>query len=221
MPVETGVLEQLARFSTPSVANGIETFDLRGRHEGYTDGSIVCRFPDLGVAVGYAATATIRAREPGEDHSRTLWAHVLAQPAPRIVVVQDLDEPPGVGSLWGEVNSTIFKALGALGVVTNGCVRDLEEMRTNGFHAFSASVCVSHASVHVASVGEPVSVGGLEVSPGDLLHMDRHGVLHVPDAIAPALPAAIEEVEARERGVIEMFRAPDFDARRFVGDVGH
>ncbi len=181
------------------------------------DASVRCMFGELGPLVGYAATATIRAREPGESRDRDLWAHVLSVPAPRVVVIQDLDDPAGVGSMWGEVNSNIFQAFGAIGIVTTGCVRDLDEMRSLGFHAFAGSVGVSHAYVHVVDVGVPVMVGGLEVAPGDLLHGDQHGVISVPHDVAERLPAAIRDLEQKEKGVISMFRAEDFDAERFAG----
>ena len=215
------VLDELRAFSTPSIANGIETFEMRPRESGYMDESIRCMFPELGVMVGYAATATIRARDAGESANRELWAHVMSVPEPRVVVIQDLDDPPGVGSYWGEVNSTVFRAFGAIGVVTNGCVRDLDEMRAKPFHAFAGSVGVSHANVHVVDVGLTVTVGGLKVSPGDLLHADQHGVIAIPFEIAERLPEAVRNVEKSERGVIDMFAAPDFSPEDFVGDVKH
>jgi 4-hydroxy-4-methyl-2-oxoglutarate aldolase len=215
-----GIVDELRIFSTPSVANGIETFDIRGRHEGFMNASVRCMFGDLGPMVAYAATATIRAATPGESKDRELWAHVYSLPSPRVVVVQDLDDPCGHGSLWGEVNSNIFQAFGAIGVITNGCVRDLDEMRALGFHAFAGSVGVSHAHVHVEEVGVPVMVGGLAVSPGDLLHGDKHGVCNVPLDIAADLPDAIRKLEAREKDVIAMFRGPDFKPESFIGESG-
>jgi len=213
-----GIVDELRNFSTPSVANGIETFDIRERHEGFMNASVRCMFPDLGTMVAYAATATIRAARPGESKDRELWAHVYSLPSPRVVVVQDLDDPCGHGSLWGEVNSNIFQAFGAIGVITNGCVRDLDEMHALGFHAFAGSVGVSHAHVHVESVGVPVTVGGLAVSPGDLLHGDKHGACNVPLEIAAKLPDAIRKLESREKDVIAMFRGPDFKPETFIGE---
>jgi regulator of RNase E activity RraA len=137
------------------------------------------------------------------------------------VVVQDLDDPPGAGSYWGEVNSTIYSAFGAIGVVTNGCVRDLDEMRAKPFFAFAGSVCVSHANVHVVDVGVPVTVGGLLVRPGDLLHGDKHGVVSIPAEIAARVPEAVREVERAEHGIIEMFSSPTFAPEDFIGDVRH
>lgn len=210
-PVHPALLDELRRYPTPAVSNGIETFAVRSRADQFTGGSVTCRFPDLGPMVGYAATARIRAAEAGEATPvAQLWEHVSKVPEPRIVVVQDLDDPPGVGSFWGEVNSNIFRALGAIGTVTNGCVRDLAEMEGLGFHAFAGSVGVSHAYVHVVEVGNPVTVDGLTVRPGALLHGDRHGVLSVPSEVAPDLPDAIRRIESREREIIELCQSPDF-----------
>ncbi|HYZ92559.1 MAG TPA: RraA family protein [Actinomycetota bacterium] len=218
----SALIDELRSFSTPSILNGIETFDVRPRETGFMDSSIRCMFPELGVMVGYAATATIRSRDVGPpSKDRELWAHESSLPSPRIVVIQDLDDPPGVGSYWGEVNSTIHTAFGAIGVITNGCVRDLDEMRAKPFFAFAGSIGVSHANVHVVDVGLPVTVGGLEVKPGDLLHGDQHGVALIPFEIAEKLPEAVRDVEHKEQGVINLFSAPDFDASKFIGDVTH
>jgi len=205
--------QELASFSTPSVANGIETFEVRPRDEGFVDGSIRCQFPQLGTIVGYAATARIRSTRKSEGdgvHSSELWRHVMAVPEPRIVVVEDMDDPSGVGSFWGEVNANVFKAFGCAGVVTNGGVRDLPEMESLGFQAFSSTVCVSHAYVRVVEVAQPVKVGNLGIRPGDLLHGDRHGVVAIPISIAADLPAAVRAIEAAERDKISFCQSPGF-----------
>lgn len=220
--LDRAVLDALSEFSAPSIANGIETFDVRPRNTGYMDASVRCMFPELGVALGYAATATIRAAEPGENANRDLWTHVASLPEPRIVVIQDLDEPTGIGSFWGEVNANIHQAFGAIGVITNGCVRDLDEMRNLGFHAFAGSVGVSHAYVHVVDVGVPVRIGGLDVQPGDLLHADQHGVISIPFEVAADLPDAIRKLEDDEKGVISMFRSsPESFLENVKGDPKH
>jgi regulator of RNase E activity RraA len=210
-PLDRAALAELQAFSSPSLSNGIETFAVRPRNEGFADPSVRCMFPELGARIGYAATATIRAATEGDRlPPSALWEHVLATPEPRIVVVQDLDDPPGVGSYWGEVNGSIFTALGCVAVVTNGAVRDLTEMRTIGIQAFAGCVAVSHAYNHLVSAGAPVTVGGLDVRPGDLLHGDQHGVLAIPPEIAPELAAATHRVEEAERDIIELCRSPDF-----------
>jgi 4-hydroxy-4-methyl-2-oxoglutarate aldolase len=195
------------------LSNGIETFDVRPRNEGFADATVRCMFPDLGARIGYAATAAIRSAADGDRIAPSaLWEHVLELPEPRVMVVQDLDDPPGVGSYWGEVNGSIFTALGCVAVVTNGAVRDLAEMRAIGIQAFAGSVAVSHAYVHLVQVGDPVTVGGLSVRPGDLLHGDQHGVLSIPFGIADALASATRRVETEEQDLIEFCRSPDFSA---------
>jgi 4-hydroxy-4-methyl-2-oxoglutarate aldolase len=215
-PLPGGVLEALKRYDTPTLSNAIETFDVRPRDQGFASIDVRCMFPDLGVMVGYAATATIRARARGDSHEAALWAHVRSLPTPRVVVVEDLDEPPAHGAMWGEVQSSIFKALGCAGAVTDGCVRDLEEVRGLGFQLFARGPGVSHSYVHVTSAGEPVTVGGLTVHPGDLLHADRHGVLLIPVEIAPELPAAADRVIEREQTFLRWVRSPDFDPDRLA-----
>jgi regulator of RNase E activity RraA len=214
MPDE--VLEALRRYDTPTLANAIEEFDVRPRDEGFANTEVRCMFPELGVMVGYAATATIRARGAGQGDQTALWAHVRSCPAPRVVAVQDLDDPPAHGALWGEVNASVFQALGCAGAVTNGSVRDLDEVRGIGFHFFARGAGVSHAYVRIESVGKPVQVGGLVVAPGDLIHADQHGVLLVPHEIAAELPAAADRVIEREQTFLRWVRSPDFDPDRLA-----
>src|SRR5256886_13402797 len=178
---------------------------------------IRCLFPELGPVVGYAATATIRALGRPEHADQTaLYLHVREVPAPRVVVVQDLDEPPGCGSLWGEVNATIFGALGCAGCVTNGCVRDSKEAREMGFHFFARGPGVSHAYVRVESAGQPITVGGLRVRPTDLIHADQHGVLLGPREIAGELPAAAQRVVVAGQSLVSWGRSSEFDADRLI-----
>lgn len=216
-PLSPAVLRALQTLSTPTVANAIETFNIRPRNQGFMDASVRCMLPGLGVMVGYAVTAKIRAAEPPAPGAavprRRMWEHILSIPEPRVVVIQDLDDPP-VGSFWGEVNANIHRALGCVGTVTNGGVRDLDEVERLGFHLFASQVHVSHAYVHVVEIGTPVEVGGLTVHPGDLLHGDKHGVIQIPLEIAPDLFRAAKEVETRERRIIEVCQSPDFSIEK-------
>jgi 4-hydroxy-4-methyl-2-oxoglutarate aldolase len=223
-PLSTEQLEELRKISTPTISNAIETFDVRPRNEGFMNRDIKCILPELGTMVGYAATGTYMASRPGvEDEDgmdQELWKHALSIPAPRIVVVQDIDNPPCIGSLWGEVNGTIHKALGCAGTITNGGVRDLDEVRAMGFHFFASCVIPSHAYVHVVETGKPVMIGGLTVHPGDLLHADQHGVVSIPHEIAAEVAARGLEVEEREQKIISFFRSPDFSPDKVI-DVQH
>jgi 4-hydroxy-4-methyl-2-oxoglutarate aldolase len=215
-PLDPSILEALKRFDSPTLSNAVETFEVRPRDEGYMSMDIRCIFPELGAMVGYAVTATVRAKGRAQGDQTALYRCVRDVPGPRVVVVQDLDEPPGHGSLWGEVNATIFGALGCVGCVTNGSVRDLKEARAMGFHFFARGPGVSHAYVRVESAGRPVTVGGLRVSPGDLIHADQHGVLKIPREIAGELPAAAERVIAAEQSLLRWVRSADFDADELI-----
>lgn len=215
-PLDPEVLETLKRFDSPTLSNAIETFAIRPRDEGYMSMEVRCLFPELGPMVGYAATGTIRARGPAGGDQTALYQHVRDVPGPRVVVVEDLDIPPGHGSLWGEVNATIFGELGCAGCVTNGCVRDLKDARAMGFHFFARGPGVSHAYVRVESAGQPVTVGGLMVRPGDLIHADQHGVLLVPREIARELPSAAERVIAAEQTLLSWVRSSAFDADELI-----
>lgn len=215
------LIAALARYDSPTLANAIETFDMQPRDVGFADSRIRCMFPELGRMVGFAATATIVARgAPASDWagvgSDALYAHVRSVPAPRVVVVKDLDVPAGHGALWGEVNATVFGALGCVGAMTDGSVRDLDEARRMGFHFFAAGPSVSHAYVRVQAVAEPVEVGGLLIAPGDLLHADQHGVLKIPLEIADELPAAADKVIEQEQSFLRWVRSADFDPDRLT-----
>ncbi|MEX1022797.1 MAG: RraA family protein [Dehalococcoidia bacterium] len=213
-PLAPDQIEALRAWPTPAIANAIETFAVRSRATGFMSAKVAGRFPELGVMAGYAVTARIRASIPPEDDPETVpreaWVdHLLTVPAPRIVVIQDMDQPP-VGSYWGEVNATRHQAMGCLGVITDGGVRDLDEMRSMGFNALSAAVLVSHAYVHMVDVGGPVTVGGLTVHSGDLLAADQHGAIHIPHDIAPEVAAAAKRVEDEERAIIAFYRRPEY-----------
>jgi 4-hydroxy-4-methyl-2-oxoglutarate aldolase len=212
------VIEALKKITSPSVANAIETFKVRPRNEGQMSSEIRALFPEMGPLVGYAVTAVIRAEpEPLEGHRASTygwWDYVLSIPAPRVVVVHDLDEPRGQGAQWGEVQANIHKALGCAGVVTDGSVRDLDEVRALGFQFAAAHISVSHAYVHMVDFGLPVKLGGLWVKPGDLVHADQHGVVTIPPEVADRVPEAVAKVEADERKIIDVCKSKDFSAQR-------
>ncbi len=208
------LLETLRKIPTCSISNAIETFNIRPRNQGFTSPRIRCMFPHMGGMIGYAVTAVITANVPPSARmnvSRVDWVdEILKVPAPRVLVMKDLDYPNVIGSFWGEVQSNIHKALGCVGTVTDGGVRDLDEMQEVGFHAFAAEVLVSRAYVHLVDIGVPVTVGGLTVKPGDIILGDKHGVINIPKEIAADLPAAVKKVEEREREIIDLCRSPSF-----------
>ena len=211
-PISAETLKALQALDTCTVANAIETFNVRLRNEGYADSSIRCLTGCDSPVTGHAVTARIRCSSlpmtGGAFVDRTdWWDHILTIPGPRIVVIEDVDETPGVGAFIGEVHACILQALGCVAAVTNGSVRDLPAITADGFRLFANHVSVSHAYVHVVEFGHPVSVGGLEVKPGDLLHADCHGVLSVPQEIAADIPKAAAEITRRERKVLDLCKA--------------
>jgi regulator of RNase E activity RraA len=141
----------------------------------------------------------------GYHYARTdWWEHILAVPAPRIVVIEDTDDPPGLGAFVGEVNANILNSLGCVALVTNGAVRDLPGIHALGFSLFAGNVSVSHAYAHVYDFGGPVTVGGMEVRPGDLLHADIHGVQTIPRDIAEKVPAVAQDILRKRESIISV-----------------
>lgn len=212
-------LAQFRRLSTCLVASSIETFNVRLRNSGFADASIRCFFPELAPIIGYAATVRIRSADPPmEGHSyydRTdWWNYLLTVPAPRIVVIEDIDSHPGLGAFIGEVHANILQALGCAGVVTNGGVRDLPHIQKTGFQLFAGNVSVSHAFAHLFDFGGNVAVGGLKVQPGDLIHGDLHGVQTIPLEIAGQIPARVEEIRRKRQRLIEICRSADFSLEK-------
>ena len=205
-PIDPDLLETLRKIPSCSIANAIETFNHQPRNVGFMGPEIKSVFPKMGHMIGYAVTAKIVADAPPSGHmnvARTEWVDAIMKiPAPRVLVLEDLDWPNPIGSFWGEVQANLHRALGAVGTVTNGGVRDLDEMQEVGFFAFASCVLVSHAYVHITDVGTPVKVGGLEVHPGDIMQGDQHGVIKVPRDLAADIPAAVKRVEDGEQELI-------------------
>lgn len=213
-------LAELRRFSSPTLCNAIEVFDICPRSAGFMGPEIRSQLPMAEPVVGYAATATIRAaQKPEKQASRAdYWRAILEVPAPRIVVLQDLDNPPAVGSFWGEVNVTVHKALGCIGTITNGGVRDLDEVERLGFGYLASATIVSHAYVHIVDYAVPVEVGGLTIRPGDLLFADRHGALLIPPEVAPYLADMAARFEAVEQEFLAKVRRPGLTVERLAAD---
>jgi regulator of RNase E activity RraA len=188
-PIDPRVLARLRQFDTPTVCNVIELFDVRPRNTGFLDGSIRALFPEMGPAVGFATTATFRSASPpaaGDAYSTLgdqVEAFVREVPAPRLVVFEDID-PQVTGATFGEVMCTVYKAFGCAGLITSGGARDLEQVRRLGFPCWAAATIASHAYCRIVEVNVPVTVGGVEIHPGDLIHADCNGVSTVPRAIA-------------------------------------
>jgi len=217
-PLSAELLGALQSIDTPTICNALEAIAPERRGYGYTTRPLFCARPDLAPIVGFARTATIRSAHPGDlrgqearEFSQAYYAYIDAGPKPSVVVIHDMDEHPGYGAFWGEVNSAIHKGLGAAGLVTDGSVRDLPDI-AEGFQMLAATVVPSHAHVHVVDFGRPVSVAGMRVRDGDLIHADRHGAVVIPADAAEKIEAAAQQLRDRERVIIEAAREPGFSA---------
>lgn len=179
---------------------------------GFTVQPLVPLEPKLPPMVGLARVGMIRAKEPprGKVANRLDWYDYVADAnLPTIIVLQDLDDTPGYGAWWGEVHSTVHKALGALGCVTNGSYRDIDAW-AEGFQIIGGMVGPSHAHVHLVDFGKPVNVHGMNVGHDDLVHADRHGAVVIPAEAVKKLPAAIDLIARREKVILDICRDPGF-----------
>lgn len=216
-PISAELLEKLKSYDTPTVCNALEVIDSAYRLKGFTTKPLVAPFPDLPPMVGYARTATIRAthvHELSSSEARTqriaYYEYIASGPGPRIVVIQDLDgADTGFGAFWGEVQSTVHKALGCAGVVTDGSIRDIPQWAP-GLNVLAGSIAPSHAHVHLSDFGREVRVAGMLVRSGDLIHADRHGAVVIPSALAEKVPAACDLMARKEAVILEMARKPGF-----------
>jgi len=216
-------LEALAAFDTPTICNALERVDPQTQARGFTVRPLICGFPELAPIVGYARTATIRARSPPDGspsevkaRRHAYYRYVDAGPRPSIIVMQDLDgEHAGYGAFWGEVHSAVHKGLGAIGLITDGSVRDVPQWAP-GFQFLAGSIGPSHAFANIVAFGEPVEVAGMRVADGDLVHADRHGAVVIPRDAAARIAAAAAEVTAREARILAVARAPRCTAEKLI-----
>jgi regulator of RNase E activity RraA len=217
-------LEALRRLDACTLANAIETFRVRLRNEGFTRGAIRSLFPRLRPMAGYAVTMKIRGASPPTGARTYLdrtdwWDYLQSIPGPRILAVEDVSAQSGIGALLGEVHVNILQALGCIGAVTNGAVRDLPAISDLGFQLFAGGLTVSHSYVHIIETGTPVVIDGLAIRSGDILHGDVHGIQTVPREIAAELPAVAARLTAREQELISLCRSPDFTLEKLRAAV--
>jgi regulator of RNase E activity RraA len=210
-------LDALAEFDTPTICNALELVAPERRALGFNRRPLVAPFPTLKPAVGYARTAIIRSREPQQRNAAEAKAlrlgyyeYIAKSPLPSLAVLQDIDGPDaGFGAFWGEVQTNVHKALGCIGTITDGSVRDIDQMAT-GFFVLAGSIMPSHAHVHLVDFGGTVSVAGMMVSSDDLIHADRHGAVVVPKELAKRIPETAALIARREKVLLDAAKAPGF-----------
>lgn len=209
----TAILEKLTTFDTPTICNIIELFNVRPRNVGFMDDRIKAAFPEMGPIVGFAATATFRSDAPpsNEDGYSSNEEQVElfeTLSGPPIIVFQDLDDPV-VSATFGEVMCTTYQTFGAVGLITSGAGRDLDQVRAINFPVFTSGTICAHGYVHFPQINVPVRVGGISVFPNDLLHCDVNGVSTIPVSIASEIADIGDEFVAAEGIILDALRGPE------------
>jgi regulator of RNase E activity RraA len=213
-------IEALRAIDTPTVCNAIERFDVRGRVEGFMGMDIRCLTPELGTMVGYAVTVTVDSTTPDVPEppgSRRAWMEAMdASPKPVVLVFKDVGHQVRKSAHIGEVMGTIATRLGAIGIVCDGGVRDILELRALHFHCFAPGLAPAHGNPRLIEVNAPVVIDGVPIRPGDLIHGDANGVTTIPLSIADRVADAAAQVRAAEADVMSYIRSSDFSVEGFV-----
>jgi regulator of RNase E activity RraA len=216
-------LDAIREIDTPTICNLIEMVAPERRGSGYTVQHLHCLHPEMKPIVGYAKTATMRARvasnltaEEYDAVRRRYFEYLEDGDRPKVSIIQDVDERPGYGPFWGEVMTRVHKGLGCVGVVTNGSVRDVD-MLAPDFQMLAGLIAPSHAFGHACEWGCEVNIHGMTVHDGDLIHADQHGAVTVPPEAVKKLPKAFDLLHRRERLMIDAAESPDVSAATLVG----
>ncbi len=216
MPIRLSMeqLEELRSVDSPTVANAIEAFKVRDDTQGFMGMDIRCLTPEFGVMVGYAVTATADSVTPGRARDRRghmrLFEVIAAAPKPAVLVVQDVGTRRTHPCFLGDVIASLSRRLGAIGIVTDGGVRDLDGVRSLGFHVFAAGLVVAHGTFNIIDVGTPVELSGTRVHPGDLIHGDASGVTTIPLEVADKVYDQCQKVREREIGLRDYAHTREF-----------
>lgn len=220
MTSEQTLIQILSKYDTPTICNAIEVAQGRRGFKAFTKCTVQHAPDNVKPMVGFARTAKIAGNQAtGESQalvrSRRLdyFRHMAGGPRPAVTVIEDTDYPNCTAAWWGEVHSAVHKGLGIEGALTNGVMRDLDDLEP-GFQIIAGSVGPSHAFCHVTEIGTPVNIFDLYVVDGDLLHADQHGAVVIPPDVIKTLPKAIEKLLASERIVLDVARRPDFDMQK-------
>ncbi len=213
-------IEALRNIDTPTICKLIEMAAPERRGYGYTVEHLHCIFPEMKPIVGYAKTATMRAKQPSKYTAQeylqirnNYFDYLNEGDLPKVSIVQDVDERPGYGAFWGEVFTAVHKALGCVGAVTNGSVRDLD-MIADDFQLLAGVIAPSHAFVHAVDWGCEVNVHGMVVQDGDLIHADRHGAVVVPTDAVSGIIDQLDLMVRREKVILDVARGPDFSVEK-------
>ena len=207
--LDSELLKILRSVDTPTVCNAIEVAQGKRGFSEFTRGTMISSAPEGGAMVGFAKTAKIAALEPPKESQEVIkerrmnyYRYMADVNGPTITVIEDVDYPDCIGAYWGEINTKVHKGFGLSGALTNGVVRDLGDLAED-FPVVAGSIGPSHGFVHVREIDTPVSLFGIKVSPGDLVHADRHGAVVIPNEVIPILKDAVHKLFASEKLILD------------------
>ena len=222
-PLTAEQLAFLQSVDSPTIANAIEPFAVRDRTEGFIGCAVRCLFPDLGVMVGRALTVTLRS-QPGPGPNRAgywqMWETLEQLAGPTVLVFKELGEPTR-SAQCGEVMATLAQRLGAVGIVSDGGLRDLAEVRALGMHYHGAYAVVSHGNSEIVDVGVPVILDGQIIQTGDILHGDANGIVIVPPETLDGLPEAVTRVRDNEHRFMAFLKSDRFTLAAAKAGTGY
>jgi len=226
LPFTDKDLERLTEWDTPTICNGLELVLPERRALGFTTRPLVCLDEKMKPVIGFACTARIRSQSPSPEPAAALkqrrldyYRYIGESARPGVVVIEDLDDTPGIGAFWGEVQTNVHKGLGLVAGITNGSIRDLPDSAP-GFQLLAGNVGPSHAHVHLIDFDTDVTVHNMSVSPGDLIHADCHGAVVVPQEAVKELPGVIELIARREEKIISAAQASGFNFEKLKAAMG-
>jgi 4-hydroxy-4-methyl-2-oxoglutarate aldolase len=218
-PLTDEQIQALKAIDTPTICNAIEKFKVRGRVQGFMGMDIRCLLPELGTMVGYAVTVTVDSTTEDALLDSQAWLNWMKamenSPKPVVVVFKDIGPTPRKSAHLGEVMATVAARLGVVGVVTDGGLRDIVEVKQVGLQCFAKGLVPSHGNPRLIEVGVPVTVDGVRIEPGDLLHGDANGVTAIPREIADQVAQAAAEVRAEEAELMAYIRSPEFKVEEY------
>ena len=214
--IDAELLSLLRSVDTPTVCNAIEVAQGQRGFNQFTRGTMICSSTKSAPMVGLAKTAKISALSPSSESQEVIkkrrmeyYRYMSDFNGPAVAVIEDIDYPECIGAYWGEINTKVHKGFGLTGALTNGVVRDLGDLAED-FPVVAGSIGPSHGFVHVREIDTPVSVFGITVSPGDLVHADRHGAVVIPNEVIPILKDAVHKLFASERLILDPAEKTEF-----------
>ena len=224
-PLDEATFAALKAADSPTLSNAIEELAVRDHRVGFAGSRVRCMFPELGVTLGYAVTAQIDTTGPGPvevGRGMREFAELLAAaPKPAIVIVQDIGPHKARAAMFGDYAATLYGALGAVAFITDGAIRDVDQLREMRFSCFAAGTSVSHGNPRRITMDIPIEIDGMVVEPGDLIHGDVNGLLNVPLAATPDLPAQVEHVRVVERAAMDALIGPNASVDEALSQMGH